>query len=156
MAWCRLAKSHYLIQWWSSSVTAYKVKVTRPQWVQAKALIHFPRKFELRLVCIDPLILSVPVLSGETVMYWWWRLQMETFIVLLALCARNLPVTGEFPSKRPVTRSFDVFFDLSLNKQLSKHSRRWWFETLLCSLWRKCNGSYWCYQYGGGQFYQLG
>ena len=26
-------------------------------------------------------------------------------------CAGNWPVTGEFPSKRPVTRSFDVFFD---------------------------------------------
>ena len=27
---------------------------------------------------------------------------------------------GEFPAQRPVTRSFDVFFDLRLNKQLSK------------------------------------
>ena len=34
--------------------------------------------------------------------------------------AGNLPVTGEFPTQRPVTRSFDVFFDLRLNKQLSK------------------------------------
>ena len=33
-------------------------------------------------------------------------------------------VTGGFPSQRPVTRSFDVFFDLRLNKQLSKQSRR--------------------------------
>ena len=38
-------------------------------------------------------------------------------------------VTGEFPSQRPVARSFAVFFDLGLNKQLSKQSRRWWFET---------------------------
>ena len=69
----------------------------------------------------------------------WWRHQMETFSALLALCAGNSPVTGEFPSQRPVTRSFDVFFDLSLNKQLSKQSRRRWFETILCSLWRQCN-----------------
>ena len=41
----------------------------------------------------------------------------------------NSPVTGEFPSQRPVTRSFDVFFDLTLNKQLSKQSWGWWFET---------------------------
>ena len=34
--------------------------------------------------------------------------QMETFSALLALCAGNLPVTGELPSQRPVTRSFDV------------------------------------------------
>ena len=43
--------------------------------------------------------------------------------------ARNSPVTGEFSSHRPVTRSFDVFFDLRLNRQLSKQSRRRWFET---------------------------
>ena len=39
----------------------------------------------------------------------WWRHQMETFSTLLALCAWNSPVTGEFPSHRPVTRSFDMF-----------------------------------------------
>ena len=32
------------------------------------------------------------------------------------------PVTGEFPAQRPVTRSFGVFFDLRLNKRLSKQS----------------------------------
>ena len=41
----------------------------------------------------------------------WWRHQMETFSALLAICAGNSPVTGEFPAHRPVTRSFDVFFD---------------------------------------------
>ena len=55
---------------------------------------------------------------------------------LLALCEGLPPITGEFPSHRPVTRSFDVFFDLSLNKLLSKQSRRRWFETSSCSLWR--------------------
>ena len=44
----------------------------------------------------------------------WWRYQMETFSALLALCAGNSPVTGEFPSQRPVRWSFDVFFDLHL------------------------------------------
>ena len=51
----------------------------------------------------------------------WWRHQMETFSALLALCQWNPPVTGEFPSQRPVTRSFDVFFDLHLKKRLNKH-----------------------------------
>ena len=46
---------------------------------------------------------------------------------------------GEFPTQRPVTRSFDVFFDLRLNNRLSKHSWGWWFETLSCSLWRHRN-----------------
>ena len=46
---------------------------------------------------------------------------------------------GEFPTQRPVTRSFDVFFDLRLNIRLSKHTRGWWFETQSWSLWRHCN-----------------
>ena len=76
----------------------------------------------------------------------WWRHQMETFSAVLALCAGNSPVPGEFPTQRPVTRSFDVFFDLRLNKQLSKQWWGWWFETIWddivlimtisCSLWR--------------------
>ena len=69
----------------------------------------------------------------------WWRHQMETFSALLALCAGNSPVTGEFPSQRPVARSFDVFFDQRLNKQLSKQSWGWWSETPSRSLWRDCN-----------------
>ena len=43
------------------------------------------------------------------------------------------------PSPRPVMRSFGVFFDLHLNKWLSKRSRRWWFEMPLSSLWHHCN-----------------
>ena len=49
---------------------------------------------------------------------------------------------GEFTTQRPVTRSFDVFFDLRLNKRLSKQSWGWWFETLSCPLWRHCNDSF--------------
>ena len=64
---------------------------------------------------------------------------METFSALLALCAGNSPVSGEFPAQRPVTRSFDVFFDLRLIKRRSKHSWGWWFETLSLPLWRHCN-----------------
>ena len=52
----------------------------------------------------------------------WWRHQLETFSALLVICARNSPVPGEFPVQRPVTRSFDVFYDLRLNKRLSKQS----------------------------------
>ena len=69
----------------------------------------------------------------------WWRHQMETFSVLLAICLGNSPVPGEFPAQRPVTRSFEGFFDLRLNKRLIKQSWGWWFETLSCPLWRHCN-----------------
>ena len=46
---------------------------------------------------------------------------------------------GEFPTQRPVTRSFDVFFHLRLNKRLSKQPWGWWFETPSWSLWRHRN-----------------
>ena len=64
---------------------------------------------------------------------------METFSALLAICAGNSPVTGEFPAQRPVSRSYDVSFDLHLNKRFSTQSGGWWFETPSCSLWRHCN-----------------
>ena len=38
----------------------------------------------------------------------WWPHQMDTFSALLAICAGNSPVSGEFPAQRPVTQSFDV------------------------------------------------
>ena len=44
----------------------------------------------------------------------WRRHQMEISSALLALGAGNSQVTGEFPSQKPVTRSFDVFFDMLL------------------------------------------
>ena len=53
---------------------------------------------------------------------------METFSALLAICAGNSPVPGEFPAQRPVTRNFDVFFDLRLNKRLSKQSWGWYLR----------------------------
>ena len=59
----------------------------------------------------------------------WWRNQMEIFSALLALCEKNPPVTGGFPSQRPVMRCVDDFFDLRLNKRLGKQSRRLWFKT---------------------------
>ena len=55
--------------------------------------------------------------------------------------AGNSPVHGEFPTQRPVTRSFDVFFDLRLNKRLSKQSWGWWSEKPSSSLWRHRNGT---------------
>ena len=45
---------------------------------------------------------------------------MKIVSALLAPCVGNSRVTGEFPVQRPVTRSFDVFFDLHLKERLSK------------------------------------
>ena len=73
---------------------------------------------------------------------------MELFSALLAICVGNSPVTGEFPTQRPVTRSFDVYFDLRPNERLSKQSWGWWFETLSSPLWRHRNDSLRFYETG--------
>ena len=81
---------------------------------------------------------------------------METFSALLAICAGNSPATGEFSTQRPVTRSFDVFFDIRLNEWWSKQSWGWWFETPSHPLWchsyvipgLHCNDQYMCFQTG--------
>ena len=72
----------------------------------------------------------------------WWRHQMQTFSALLDICVENSPVPGEFLTQRPVTRSFDVLFDLHLNKRLRKQWWCWWFETLSRLLWRHRNDWY--------------
>ena len=60
---------------------------------------------------------------------------METISALLDIFAGNSPA----PAQRPVTRSFDVFFDMRLNKRLIKQWWGWWFETLSPPLWRLYN-----------------
>ena len=62
-----------------------------------------------------------------------------TTSALLAICAGNSPISGEFPSQRPLTRRFDVFFDLRLNKRLNEQWWGWWFETPSHPLWRHSN-----------------
>ena len=87
----------------------------------------------------------------------WWSHQRETFSMLLAFCAGNALVTGEFPSQSPVMQSCDVFFDLCLNKQLSKQPRRRWFKTtshLWVILMCKCNQR-WIWHFSVSQLYDV-
>ena len=79
---------------------------------------------------------------------WWIKLLSHSFMMTSSngnifrvtdpLCG-EFTGPGEFPTQRPVTRSSDVFFDLGLNRRLSKQPRGWWFETQSWSLWRLCN-----------------
>ena len=69
----------------------------------------------------------------------WWYHQMETFSALLAICAGNSLVTVESSTQRPMTGSFDVFFDLLVNKRLNKQSWGWRFDTPSRPLWRHYN-----------------
>ena len=120
--------------------------------------IYIPRLWHPRHVyhmVVSQLIMSLLTLPNDTTMFEWhahgmetiwtivlwrtrWRHQMETFSALPAICAGNSPFNGEFPAQRPVTRSFDGVFDMRLNKQLSKQSWGWWFETPSRPLWRYC------------------
>ena len=78
---------------------------------------------------------------GLDITKYWYMMTSSNgniFRVTGPLCG-EFTGTGEFPTQRPVTRSYDVFFDPRLNKRLSKQTWGWWFETLSSSLWRQCN-----------------
>ena len=85
------------------------------------------------VTCLD----VSPVTSGyhDDVIKWKHFLRYWPFVRGI----HRLPVNS--PHK-PVTRSFDVFLDLRLNKRLSKQSWGWWFGTLSRSLWRHCNDAW--------------
>ena len=117
MAWCRQATSHCLSQCWPRSLSPYGV--TRPQW-----FIEVQRNSR--------------IFAGS---HWpFWKLSAENrkrshkLDMMTSSNEKPFPrcwpfVRGIHRSQRPMTRSFDVFFDLRLNKRLSKQSRRRWFET---------------------------
>ena len=104
-------------------------------WLQLTLIIQVMSLVNINLMKINMYFM----VEFIKVLFPWCRHQMETFSALLSLCAGYSPVTGEFPAQKPVTRSFHVFFDLRLNKRLSKQWRRRWFETLSHLLWRQNN-----------------
>ena len=131
--------------WWYFSTTETE---RPPRWQDStQRLVKRPlsRSSSVLVLCVWLFLYHVPKII-RTVMLccllWrgtWWRHQMETFSAILAICAGISPLTGELPAQRPVTRSFDVFSDLRLNKRLSEQSRGWWFETPSRPWWRHIN-----------------
>ena len=69
---------------------------------------------------------------------------VNIFRVTGPLCGEFTGHRGEFPSQRPMTRIFGVFFELCLNKRRSKQSRRRRFETPSRPSWGHCNVPKWC------------
>ena len=108
--------------------------VTKPHWVIFLEVVQWWNETFTLLA----LVMAIYNITHHHILP-WWRHQMETISALLTLCAGNSSVTGEFPAQRPVTRGFDVFFDLRLNKHLSKQSWCRWFETPSRSLWHHWN-----------------
>ena len=138
--------SHYLNQCWNIFNLILRNKI---EWnINRNSYMFIHENAFKHVVCKMSAILSRPqyvnirVISSASIYITWWRHQMETFSALLAICAGNSPVPGEVPTQRPVTRSFDVFFDLHPNIRLSKQSWGWWFETPSRPLWRHRNDIY--------------
>ena len=71
--------------------------------------------------------------SRVYIRFTWWRHQMKTS-ALLVFCERNPPITGGFPSQRPVTRSLDVYFLYVFEQMVEQTTEMPWR-----SLWRHCN-----------------
>ena len=126
LSWCSVFKSKSLqFIWWLGNS---KFNLLVPE-------IHLSRNY---VTMIKGYLNSSPCLCATCPSIFlpsWWRHQMETFSALLAFCAP----TGEFPTQRPVTRSFDIFFYLCLDPHLSKQFRSRWFQTPARSLWHQCN-----------------
>ena len=113
--------------WW---ISAFHTPWHNLNWWQtelSEACVH-------KHFCICYLQMYVKV-SFHSVTDTWWRHLMEIFSALLALYNGNPPVTGGFPSQRPVTRSFYM----GLSKWLGKQSKRRCFKKQWRSLWRHCN-----------------
>ena len=160
----------------STSASKWTTATNKCAARQKSLLYHLPVPIEFRLrqcnsisaLTIKPwlgaeglfLVSDLTVLSRPLFWYvglhvqcihyvWQMTSWMKTFPALLALCAENSPFTGEFPTQRPVTRRFNVFFDLRRNKRLSTQSWSWWFET---SLWRHCNEVFMLFSHHFGIF----
>ena len=117
-------------QWWHRMLSSWQLPLP-PAARNVLSLLQSPHNTETR--GLSPMV--APTIGDNPLVSMMTSPNGNIFRVTGPLCG-EFTGPGEFPAQRPVTRSFDVFFDLRLNKRLSKQSRGWWFETLSRSLWR--------------------
>ena len=110
---------HWLSLYRNVSIVFISVKYWRWEWMHE----HVP------VICLCTSYWEIASLFRDDV------IKLKIFRVTGLLCG-NSPITGEFSAQRQVTGSFDVFFDLRLNQQLSNQWRRRRFQT---PLWCHCN-----------------
>ena len=137
-----------------SDISHIQMWFTKSHWHFCTAEMHFTEKYMHRAVVTLNQIFTKPTHALPAWSYLIlfikaniWNAKcflkqlnkMGTFSALLAICAGNSPVTDEFPTQRPVMQSFDVFFDLWLNKQFSKQSWGWWFGMPSHPFWHHSN-----------------
>ena len=77
-----------------------RVHISRDIWSIAVVYFDGPSVY---WYCDWPQLTTREILLSSPDGHSWWRHQMETFSALLALCAGNSPVSGEFPAQRPLT-----------------------------------------------------
>ena len=114
-------------------VTLIRRHVT-PAWKLVIRTLNKPFGQQRNIILANSRCTCMPLKSWDTLMM--TSSNGNIFRVTGPLCG-EFTGPGEFPTQRPVTRSFDVCFDL--NKRLSKQPWGWWFETPPWSLWRHCN-----------------
>ena len=132
IAWCRQATSHYENQCLPISLPTYGINA--PHCVKQCAILTKKCSYG---VCILPAVVDLRLCE-------FLNLYHKRFIDCMMTSSNgkiyrvtgHSPAPGEFPAQRPVTRSFDVFYDLRLKKRLSKQSWGWWLEMLSRPLWR--------------------
>ena len=120
----KIVSLYYLTRGWEALWDLAEKNVQTLKWAARGSKAHI-----LIIIHTNNTSSSCPFLHASTgqlcsfdnqntlfIMYAWWRHQMESYSAPLASCAGNSPVTAEFPSQRPVTRSIDIFFDLHLEK----------------------------------------
>ena len=125
-------------KWIESVETQHYGELTSRWWPQPVSLQHLSRA--PRRMCLHS---SAALCEHGSPAPWTdteWPAEMHDDVIKWKHFPRYWPFVQGIPAQRPVTRSFNVFFDLRLNKRLSKQSGGWWFETLPCPLWRHCNG----------------
>ena len=115
-------------------------------WIEVNPCLRAPGRWRSNRVHPEPIPVVCPIYHYSDGSYGVSNLHDDVikwkhFPRYWPFVQGNSPVTGEFPSQRPVTRSFDVFFHLCLNKRLSKQLRGWWFKTPSRSLGRHCNAT---------------
>ena len=164
--WCLTPRYTFLLWWSRSCYCPGTPMVSHPEVYLSLVVISIlllsrdpngvsPRGIPFSCGDLDPVIVQGPqwcLTPRYTFLLWWSR----SCYCILSFCMMTSsngnifrvtgPLCGEFtgpgeiPAQRPVTRSFDVLFDLRLNKRLSKEPWGWWFETPAWSLWRHRNG----------------
>ena len=127
-----------LLHWHCGNLTITPVPAKQPWWIWINTSCEF---------IMNDYITTTKQSTTKPCAYFLGYTVHQNDVIKLKYFPRHCtnPLCGEFtdywqfPSQRPVTRSFDVFFDLGLDKRLIKQSRRRRFDTPSRSLWRHCD-----------------